>query len=554
METEGFHRRLTAILSADVVGYSRLMQEDEYATIRTLKIFRKIINQHINDYRGRVVDAPGDNILAEFPSIVEAVNCAVEIQRALAEQNAELPENRRMPFRIGVNLGDVVDEGERIYGDGINIAARLESLAKPGGICISGTVYDAVENKLGFEYDYLGEKEVKNIAQPVRVYRVLSYPGAAAHRVVKAKRTVGVAWRNAIIFIVAFLVLGVSVVMIRYFISRPAPQPTDIASVKEMAHPLPDKPSLAVLPFVNVGGDPAQEYFSDGMTDDLITDLSKFSGLFVISRNSVFTYKEKSVTIQQVAENLGVRYVLEGSVRRANHQVRINAQLIDASTGRHMWAERYDGHIKDVFALQDRITGKIVTALAIKLTLGEKQNATSQDTYNVAAHDAFLQGRQHYVRQNPNDWARAIHYFEKAIELDPNYGRAYAALALMYCECSHNLWHDSLGVSWEKSRELAAKYLHAAMQRPTALAHQVASKMMIDKHRHDEAIAEAQRAIDLDPNDANSYLTMAYALMYTGDPKKGFEFVEKAMRLDPLYPSPYMDLYRRWRHYQFGSE
>jgi len=554
MEPGEFKRRLAAILSADAVGYSRLMQENEEATIRTIKIFRLAIKVLVEDYRGHVVDFPGDNILAEFSSVVDAVNCAVEIQRELAERNAVLPENRRMQFRIGVNLGDVVEDGDRIYGDGINIAARMESLAKAAGICISGTVYDAVERKLGLEYEYLGKKEVKNIEKPVRVYRVLSFPGAAAHRVVRAKREVGTAWRNMFVVVVTLLVLGVAAVVVWNYYQRLLALPVEVASVEKMDFPLPEKPSIAVLPFVNMSDDTEQEYFSDGITDDLITDLSKVAGLFVIARNSVFTYKKKPVKVQQVAQELGVRYVLEGSVRKAGEQVRINAQLIDATTGQHLWAERYDGPIGDVFTVQDRITGKIVTALAVKLTASERKRVTRKHTGNIAAHDAFLQGRQYYVRRTPDDWVKAVSYFKRAVELDPNYGRAYAALALLYCECSHNLWHDSLGISWERSLQLAQRYLQTAMNNPTALAHQVASKMLIHKHKYEEAVAEAQYAIDLEPNDANSYLTMAYALMYIGRPKESFSFVERAMRIDPLFPAPYMDLYRRWRHHKFGTE
>jgi TolB-like protein/class 3 adenylate cyclase len=368
---EEFKRRLTAILSADVEGYSRLMREDEEATIRTLKTYRAAMRDLIRQYRGRVVDSPGDNILAEFASVLDAVNCAVEIQRELAERNSEVPETRRMQFRIGVNLGDIVEDGERIYGDGVNIAARIEGLAEAGGICISGTVYDQVKHKLGLEYEFQGEQTVKNIPEPIRAYRVLSYPGAAAHRVFKAKKAVGKTWRNVVVAIAAVLVIVVGALAIWYFHLRPSPM--EVASVEKMAFPLPDKPSIAVLPFVNLSDDPKQEYFADGMTDDLITDLSKISGLFIIARNSTFTYKGKPVKVRQVAEELGVRYVLEGSVRRADDRVRINTQLIDATTGGHLWAERYDGNIGDVFALQDKITQKIVTALVVKLTPGEQE-------------------------------------------------------------------------------------------------------------------------------------------------------------------------------------
>ncbi|MBI3304547.1 MAG: hypothetical protein HYZ72_20990, partial [Deltaproteobacteria bacterium] len=349
-------RKLTAILSADVQGYSRLMGQDEEATIRTLTAYREVMATLIRQYRGRVVDSPGDNLLAEFASVVDAVQCAVEIQQALKARNTELPLERKMEFRLGLNVGDVVVEGERLYGDGVNIAARLENLAEPGGICISGTVYDQVETKLALEYEHLGEQTVKNIVKPVRVYRVRMEP--------------------------------------------PSPgQPQGVApTISQPGLPLPDKPSLAVLPFVNLSSDPEQEYFSDGMTEDLITDLSKLSGLFVIARNSVFTYKGKAVKVEEVGRELGVRYVLEGSVRRADDRVRITAQLVDATTGYHLWAERYDRELKDIFALQDEITQKIVFALKVKLTKEEQERFRRYPTDNLEAYDSFLHGLEYFYR------------------------------------------------------------------------------------------------------------------------------------------------------------
>ncbi len=542
MTTEGFKRRLTAIFSADAEGYSRLMREDEEATIRTLTAYRSAMTNLIQQYRGRVVDSPGDNLLAEFSSVVDAVNCAIEVQRELAERNAELPENRRMKFRIGVNLGDVVLEGERIYGEGVNIAARVEGLAEGGGICISGTVYDAVETKLGLEYEYLGEQAVKNIPKPVRVYRVLSFPGAAAHRVVKAKKGVERRWRKLALAIGLVVVLGVGATLLWSFYLRPRP-PMEPASVEEMAFPLPERPSIAVLPFTNISEDPRQDYFADGMTEDLITDLSKISGLFVIARNSVFTYKGKPVKVEQISRELGVRYVLEGSVRKADDRVRINAQLIDATTGGHLWAERYDGKLGDIFALQDKVTQKIVAALAVKLTAGEEQQTTRRGTENIAAYDAFLQGWQHYRRITRDDLAKAVMHLKKAIELDPNYGRAHAALASAYWLSYRRGWSWKMDWPYEvKSRVplLAHEHLEKALKSPTSLAHQVASWILVHEPLHEEAIAEAERAIALNPNDVDSLFAMARALIFGGRAHEGADYVKRAMRLDPHYPAQYL--------------
>ena len=532
MVQEGLKRKLTAILSADVKEYSRLMSQDERGTIRTLTTYKEAMTKLIQEYKGRVVDSPGDNLLADFSSVVDAVNCTVEIQRELSERNAELPSARQMEFRIGINLGDVVEEEGRIYGDGVNIAARVEGLAEGGGICISGTVYDQIKNKLGLEYDYLGEQTVKNIPEPVRIYRVLSVPGAAAHRVIEAKKTLGRKWRKVSLAIAVVLVIGAAAGTIWRFYFRPSVEP---ASMEKMAFKLPDKPSIAVLPFVNMSGDPTQEYFSDGITEDLITDLSQISGLFVIARNSTFAYKEKAIKTRQVAEELGVRYVLEGSVRKADKQVRINAQLIDATTGGHLWAKRYDGRLDDIFGLQDKITRKIVAALAVKLSAGEQEKVTRKETDNIEAYDTFLKGWEHYRRWTPEDFRKAIPYFERAIELDPHYGRAYAAVASVYTEGYLRAWDWShvLGLSAEVMPELAGEFLKTALDDPTPLAHQVASKWYRILLYHEEAIAEAERAIALDPNDAAGYTAMAGALIYSGKPEEAVDFVKKAMRLDP---------------------
>ncbi len=550
MNTKNFKRRLTAILSADVEGYSRLMRDNEDETIRTITTYRTAIAKLVEQYRGRVVDSPGDNILSEFGSSVDAVNCAVEVQRELAERNAELPENRRMQFRIGVNSGDVVEEGERIYGDGVNIAARIEGLAEGGGICISGTVYDSIEGKLGLEFENLGKHEVKNIDKPIRVYRVLSFPGAAAHRVVKAKKAVGKTWRNKMIAISAVLVVGAAVA-IWYFCFRLPP--IEPASVEKMAYPLPEKPSIAVLPLANISGDPEQEYFSDGMTDTLITDLSKISELFVIARNSVFTYKGKSVKVDQIGRELGVRYVLEGSVQKAGNQVRINAQLIDTTKGGggHLWADRYDGKMDNIFALQDEIIGKIVSALAVKL-IAKPGQVAKKETDNTAAYDAFLKGSAHFLRFTAEDFEKAVRYFKKAIELDPNYGRAYAALARTYMESSHFGWNWNLGMDYCEAILRACEYLGIAMKEPTSIAHQVAATVNWKRYQFEDAVVEAQRAIALDLNDPSSHLSMGTNLTWAGRPEEGLDFIKRAMRLDPLNPARYL-LFQGTAHFCMGQ-
>ena len=389
-------RKLTAILSADVKGYSRLMGEDELVTIRTLEDYRALMAEGIRKYRGRVVDSPGDNVLAEFASVVDAVESAVEIQKDLETKNAELSQNRRMEFRIGINLGDVVEEGERIYGDGVNIAARIEGLAEGGGICISRSAYGQVKNKLNFGYEYLGEHSVKNIAEPVQVYRVLMEEEAAG-KVIGEEKLKPKHWRWAAIGGVAVLILVAGALSIWTFYFRPAFEP---ASEERMAFPLPDRPSIAVLPFDNMSDDPKQEYFSDGITEEIITALSKTPKMLVIARNSTFSYKGKAVKVNQVAEELGVRYVLEGSVRKAGDRVRVTAQLIDAITGHHLWAERYDRDLKDIFVLQDEITKGIITALQVKLTVGEGARLLAKGTKNIEAYLKLLQGTEYLLRMD----------------------------------------------------------------------------------------------------------------------------------------------------------
>jgi TolB-like protein/Flp pilus assembly protein TadD len=486
----------------------------------------------IQKHRGRVVDSPGDNLLAEFLSVVDAVRCAVEIQEELRIRNAELPKNRMMKIRIGINLGDVVEEGERIYGDGVNITARVEGLAEGGGICISGTVYDSIKNKLSLGYESLGEHTVKNIKDPVRVYRMRVGPDAAALGVSKEKKLAVKRWQWAVLAGMVVVILG-AVAVWNFYFRLPSIEP---ASVERMAFPLPDKPSIAVLPFVNMSGDPEQEYFSDGMTEDLITNLSQVSGLFVIGRNSTFTYKEKPVNIRQVAEELGVRYVLKGSVRKAENMMRINAQLIDATTGGHLWAESYDEQMDNIFSLQDKITQKIVEALAVKLTIDEKEVIPKKETDNLEAYLTFLKGWQHYRRFTPDAFLEAIPLLEKAIELDPNYWRAYAVLAKIYLVVyKRTVWQKSMGLRRDEASHWRLEYLEIAMKGPTPLAYEVAVETHIDAGEFQEAITEAERAVSLDSNDPDSHFAMGVALTTAGRHSEAVDSFKRAMRLDPFY-------------------
>ena len=535
MTEESTKRKLTAILSADVKEYSRLMSQDERGTIRTLTAYKEAMSTLIQEYKGRVVDSPGDNLLAEFGSVVDAVNCAVEIQRELAERNAELPPARQMEFRIGINLGDVVEEEGRIYGDGVNIAARLESLAEGGGICISGKVHKEVNNRLGLEYEYLGEQTVKNISEPVEVYRVLSFPGAAAHRVIKAKSSTERKWLKGAIAATMVLVLGVVIGAIWNLYLRPSP--VEVASIEKMAFPLPDKPSIAVLPFVNMSEDPKQDYFSDGITEEIITGLSKVPRLFVIARNSTFTYKGKPVKVQKVAEDLGVQYVLEGSVRKSNDRVRITSQLIDATTGKHLWAEKYDRALKDIFALQDEIMMKVISALQVTLTEGEQALIVAGGTNNFEAYTKFLQALEYYKRFNKEGNLLARKRAEEAIALDPTYPRGYRMLASTH-------WMDvSLGISPSPRKSLgkaAQLYQKVIAMDPTdACAHAFLGYVYTCMRQHEKGIAEAEKAVTLNPNAADAQAFFGNIMSMNGRHREAIERITKAIRLNPFPPNWY---------------
>jgi len=500
MAQEGFKRKLAAILSADVEGYSRLMGEDEESTVRTLTAYREVLSTLIHQHDGKVLDSPGDNLLAEFVSVVNAVKCAVTVQKEIKARNDEIPQNRRMQFRIGINLGDVIQEENRIYGDGVNIAARLEGLSEPGGICISGIAYDQVKKKLNLEYKFLGTKNLKNIEEPVHVYRVRSVADDVARKVIKAE-------------------------------------------VESMAFPLPKRPSIAVLPFTNMSGDPTQEYIGDGISDNIISALSVDSGMFVIARNSTFTYKGRAVKVQQVAEELGVQYVLEGSIQKSGNRIRVTAQLIDALNGHHLWSEKYDRKMIELFDLQDEITKKIAVSLQVELTHGEQARVYAKSTDNLEAWSYGVKGNYLLDKFNKEDNLKARELFETAIKLDPGYVLAYVWLGATYALDANYGWSDSPVDSMKRAQELAQKAL--ALDEKSASVHVMLALVYLFQRQHDKAIAEGMQAIALDPNFSIGHAMLAQIMFFAGRFAEAIELMKKAMRLSPYYPAFYLNFLTR---------
>jgi adenylate cyclase len=486
MAEKVFKRKLAAILSADVEGYSRLMDDDEEATIRTLTAYRSAITDLVQQYRGRVVDTPGDNILAEFTSVVEAVNCAVEIQRALAERNDELPEDRRMQFRIGVNLGDVVEEKDRIYGDGVNIAARVQSMAEAGGICISGRAYDQVENKLGLAYAYLGEQQVKNIRRPIRVYSV------------GMESVSSLSEENAVL-------------------------------------PFPDKPSIAVLPFDNMSGDAEQKYFSDGITEEIITALSRSPWLFVISRNSSFAYQGKMVDIRQVSRELGVRYILEGSVRKKGNRVRVTAQLIDGTIGSHVWAEKYDGELQDIFDLQDQISRQVVASILTQIQIHGSEKVKRLDRPDVSTWDLLARGWKLAYELTKEGLASAETILRRAVKVSPTSCDAHHLLATVLIHQAFMGYVSDKDVTISEAYELAKRAI--ALDDQNEYAHWILGVIQHNSGKHDRAIAEQERALELNPNCSLARGALGTALMLSGQPDEAIKHIEIAIRLNPRDPS-----------------
>jgi len=493
MAPEEFKRKLTAILSADVQGYSRMIGEDEDSTIRTLTAYRDLMSKLIQIHRGRVVDSPGDNLLAEFGSVVDAVRCAVEIQKEIRVRNDELPENRKMVFRIGINLGDVVQEEGRIYGDGVNIAARLESLAEGGGICVSESVFDQIEGKIRLSCDYLGEQTVKNIKKPVKVYRIN----------VKIEPSLMV----------------------------------------EGKAEMPSELSIAVLPFENMSGDPEQEYFSDGLTEEIITGLSKVPHLFVIARNSTFIYKGRAVKVQQVSQEMGAKYVLEGSVRSAGERVRVTAQLIDGVTGQHLWADRFDRELKDIFAIQDEITMNIMIALQVKLTEGEQARLYAKHTSNLEAYVKYLQAGEYHVQFSKEGNILARQKYQESIALEPRYASAYAGLAGTYLKDAWHGWSESPERSGAMAMEYALKCL--ALDESLSDAHATLGIIYLVLRQWDKAVEESEIAVSLSPNSADSVVMLAVTYRNVGRVSEALSMLQKAIRLNPMPPN--------WYLHEFGS-
>jgi adenylate cyclase len=527
MAEEGFKRKLTSIFSADVVGYSRLMEDDEAATVRILTSYREVISTLIKQHNGMVVDSPGDNLLADFVSVVDAVQCAVSVQNEINARNEDLPEKRKMQFRIGINLGDVIQEGERIYGDGVNIAARLEALADPGGICISKTAFDQIERKLPYGYEFIGDQTVKNISKPVGAYRLVLEPRVTVAGEPEREKRTPVRRMPILIGIAAVIVLAVVIGIWQFYVRSPSVEP---ASVDQMAHPLPEKPSIAVLAFDNLTGDPSQEYFSDGIAEQIITVLSNVGDLFVISRNSSFSYKGKPVKVQQVSEELGVRYVLEGSVRRSGERVRITAQLIDAIKGQHLWAENYDRDLKDILEIQDEITMKIVTSLCVKLTSGEQARIAARGVKNPDVYLKFLKWASLIKDGTDESLIRSGQLAQEIIDTEPEYPIGYELLGWYHLFLAYG--GISQPENLKKAFELAQKTL--SIDESDASAHALLGQIYLVSREYEKAIASGKRSVELQPNGALYHHSLGNSLSYAGRLDEAIAHIKQAIRLDPF--------------------
>ena len=532
-------RRLAAILAADMVGYSRLMGADEAGTLAAYQRHRKdLINPRAIQYHGRVCKLTGDGVLMEFASVVDAVRFAVEVQLALRDENANRPLERQFRYRIGINIGDIVIEQEDIYGDGVNIAARLQELADPGGICLSGTAFDQIKGKLGLTSEYLGEKQVKNIAEPVPAYRVLLDDKAKALATPLVPETPAMRTsrrRLAAAAAVLLLVLAGGALWWRPWVSEQEPAP-----VERFAYPLPDKPSIAVLPFINVSGDVEHDHLAEGLTDDLITELSKVSSLFVIARHSVFALQDTARKIQDVAAELGVHYVLEGTLRGAGSRIRINVSLIDAFTGLSLWAERYDRNFADLFAVQDDVIGKIISALSVELTAGEQDQLSRIPTENLEAYDYYLRAEQEgFYYSDVDTYRRTLSFYQRAIDLDPDFADAHAGIARVAVD----VWRNDYNFLWTAAvaRKIAYDAAGQALRLDpnNARAHTVLALLQLVDGRYVEATESARMAVSLQPNNTEILGNLALVLAHTGNAEQAVAEMEKALRLDPAPPASF---------------
>jgi class 3 adenylate cyclase/TolB-like protein/Tfp pilus assembly protein PilF len=528
LEPSSRKRKLAAILHADVVGFSRLMGKDEAGTHRALGELRRAVDPLITAHGGRIVGTAGDSLLADFSSVVDALNCAVEMQRAARGINDPIPAERRLELRIGVNLGDVIVDGDDIFGDGVNIAARLEALAQPGTICISHTVYDQVRNKLNLDYRPLGSHRVKNIAEPVRAYAVGIQ--AAAPRPRRGRRVLVAAVGAAALAAAGLIAWALHAGAGRELLGLgSSPKPVEVASLAAPAR-LAGRPSIAVLPLKNLSDDRNQDYFSDGITEDVITALGRFSNLLVVAKSASFPFKGSNASPAEVGRLLDARYLLEGSIRRAGDRVRVNAGLTEAATELHVWSETYDAEVKEIFAVQDDIARRVVGAAAVKLTRFERERVLTKPTENLAAYEYVLRGREFlsHASRDKNDEAAAL--FQRAIDLDPNYAAAYAALGGSHFEAVVSGWTEFRQEELEQAETLAQKAL--ALDSTTTSAYRLLAIINMYKRRYDLAMGQIDHALEINPNEADSYQIRGTVLVWAGKAAEGLPWLEGALRFD----------------------
>jgi adenylate cyclase len=528
LEPSSRKRKLAAILHADVVGFSRLMGEDEAGTHRALGELRGAVDPLIAAHGGRIVGTAGDSLLADFSSVVDALNCAVEMQRAARAINDPLAPDRRLELRIGVNLGDVIIDGDNIFGDGVNIAARLEALAQPGTVCISHTVYEQVRNKLDLDYRPLGSHRVKNIAEPIRAYAV-GVP-AAAPRPRKGRRLLVAAAGAAALIVAGLVAWAFHAGAGRELLGLvAAPKTVEVASLATPAR-LAERPSVAVVPFKNLSDDRNQDYFSDGITEDVITALGRFSNLLVIAKSATFPFKGSNAPPAEIGRLLDARYLLAGSVRRAGDRLRVNAELTEAATGLHVWSETYDAEVKEIFAVQDDIARRVVGAAAVKLTRFERERVLTKPTENLAAYEYVLRGREFlsHASRDKNDEAAAL--FQRAIDLDPNYAAAYAALGGSHFEAVVSGWTEFRQEELEQAETLAQKAL--ALDSTTTSAYRLLAIINMYKRRYDLAMGQIDHALEINPNEADSYQIRGTVLVWAGKAAEGLPWLEGALRFD----------------------